>query len=299
MNKAKHTIENCLNYIEENLKNNFSLEDISKDIGISKFYLHRLFKSLTGENLMNYVTMRKVSSSIDELVNSNLRIIDIAVEYGFDHEETYIRSFKRTFGKTPLKVRKSREAISVVEMININEILSAGDAITYKPFFMVKPAFHITGKNHEIPLTGSDFAANDYAKEFLTREKKLISNCLQDNIYIGYTDWRNAKKGYTEYIPSVITDEIKNPPSEMVCLTILAHKYVVFLFVGFFNVEELNATHLIPILEYMFTKWVHKAGYEFADTFRFEYIDGNISNSSYCEIDLYQPIKKVDLNNNI
>nr|WP_243278015.1 GyrI-like domain-containing protein [Clostridium yunnanense] len=157
---------------------------------------------------------------------------------------------------------------------------------------MIKPKFQITGIEHTISFTENNFVANEYAKQFLYTENKLTTNSLHNNIYIGYTNWKDALRGYTLYMPSMITDKSKNPPSGMVSLTIPSHKYVVFRFAGFFNLEEVNTTHLLPVLEYMFTKWIFKGGYEFADTFRFEYVNLNISNSSYCEIDLYQPIKR-------
>ncbi|MBP2630601.1 MAG: transcriptional regulator with only domain, AraC family, partial [Firmicutes bacterium] len=86
----KETIAICLRYIEENLYKKFSLDDIAMHCGMSKYHLHRMFKSLTGESLMEYVQSRKLSSSISELKDTSRRIIDIAMDYGFDYEQSYI-----------------------------------------------------------------------------------------------------------------------------------------------------------------------------------------------------------------
>ena len=82
MNDLRETIIQTINYIEENLYNKISLDDISIHTGLSKYYLHRIFKSLTGESIIEYVQGRKLTSSINELINSNMRIIDIALNYG-------------------------------------------------------------------------------------------------------------------------------------------------------------------------------------------------------------------------
>ena len=108
----KEIIARCIGYIEDNLHNKITLDDIAMSCGISKYHLHRLFKSLTGEPLMEYVQARKLSDSIFELKDTNKRIIDISLDYGFDYEQSYIRAFRKKFGFTPLKVRS--EPVSLV-----------------------------------------------------------------------------------------------------------------------------------------------------------------------------------------
>lgn len=114
MKDLKETIIETVAYIEDNLYNKISLADISLHTGISKYYLHRIFKSLTGESIMEYVQGRKLTSSLNELINTTMRIIDIALEYGFDYEQSYIRAFKKCFGHTPLKIRSDKISLSLI-----------------------------------------------------------------------------------------------------------------------------------------------------------------------------------------
>ena len=97
MKYLKETIATCINFVENNLNNTISLDDISTQTGVSKYYLHRMFKSLTGESIIDYFQSRKLTESIKELVNTNKRIIDIAMDYGFDYEQSYIRAFRKRF----------------------------------------------------------------------------------------------------------------------------------------------------------------------------------------------------------
>ena len=76
MLNTKEILETSLSFIENNIYSKFSLDDIAKYSGVSKYHLHRIFKSLTGEALMDYVQARKLTSSIDKLVSTNMRIID-------------------------------------------------------------------------------------------------------------------------------------------------------------------------------------------------------------------------------
>ena len=111
MKNLKEAIVSTIDYIEENLYNKISLDDIALYTGVSKYYLHRIFKSLTGESIIEYVQSRKLTCSIKELVNTNMRIIDIALNYGFDYEQSYIRAFRKNFGCTPLKIRSDKDPL--------------------------------------------------------------------------------------------------------------------------------------------------------------------------------------------
>ncbi|MFT8352258.1 AraC family transcriptional regulator [Clostridium saccharoperbutylacetonicum] len=293
MKDLKETIIETVNYVEENLYNKISLDDISIHTGLSKYYLHRIFKSLTGQSIIEYVQGRKLTSSITELINSNMRIIDIALDYGFDYEQSYIRAFKKVFGCTPLKVRSDKTSLSLVltEKINTNDILSFGNSVTYTPYFVFKQKFNLVGIKYKIMSKSGDRSANAYGRDFFYNHKNKIPNAIQTEEYFGFTDW--SSDGFIYYIPSIQVTDLNNVPKGMTCISIPAHKYVVFRFVGFFRPDNLNNRHLGRILVQLYRKWIFKSGYKFADTFRFEYIDNSISKDDYCELYVFQPIKDV------
>jgi AraC family transcriptional regulator len=291
MKDLKETIIETLNYIEENLYNKISLDDIALYTGISKYYLHRIFKSLTRESIIEYVQGRKLTSSINELRNTNMRIIDIALNYGFDYEQSYIRAFKKCFGCTPLKVRSDKTSLSLIlkEKINITDILSLGNSITYTPHFVFKQKFNLVGIKHKILSKSGDKSANVYGRDFFYNHKVKITNAINPQEYFGFTDW--SSDGFIYYIPSIQVSDLNAIPEGMTSISISAHKYVVFRFVGFFRPDDLNSRHLGRLLVQLYRKWIFKSGYEFADTFRFEYINNSMSKDNYCELYVFQPIK--------
>lgn len=293
MKDLRETIIETVEYIEKNLYNKISLDNISINTAMSKYYLHRIFKSLTGESIMEYVQGRKLSSSINELINTSMRIIDIALTYGFDYEQSYIRAFKKCFGCTPLKVRSDKSSLSLMlkEKINVNDILSLGNSITYTPRFIFKQKFNLIGIKHKILSKSGDKSANMYGRDFFYNHKDKITNIINSQEYYGFTDWSSS--GFIYYIPSVQVSNLDSIPEGMTGISIPAHKYVVFRFVGFFRPDDLNARHLGRLLVQLYRKWIVKSGYEFADTFRFEYIDNSMSKDNYCELYICQPIKDI------
>ena len=291
---TKEALNRCLNYIENTLYEKTSLDDISAHASISKYYLHRMFKSLTGEPIMDYIQHRKLTSSINELINTNMRIIDIAFEYGFEHEQSYIRAFRKKFGYTPLKVRNNQISIEIKEKINVNDILAINNSITYKPFYVFKQKFDIIGVQHKILSKSGDNIANILGRDFFYHDKLKIGSAINPHVYIGFTDWRGYDEGYINYIPSVQVSHLSDIPEGMTGISIPAHKYVVFRFVGFFHPDEIKGRRVGRLLVHLYRKWITNSGFKSADKFRFEYVDTGVSNDNYCELDIYQPIREVD-----
>jgi AraC family transcriptional regulator len=286
----KETIAACIGYIEDNIYNKMILDDIAMYCGISKYHLHRLFKSLTGETLMDYVQSRKLSASIRELSDTNMRIIDIALEYGFDYEQSYIRAFRKKFGYTPLKVRSEQMSLMIKEKLNIDEIMSVNNSIIYKPSFVFKQKFCLVGIKHKIMSKSGDKIANFFGRDFFYNHKRKIINPVNTQHYFGYTDWGRNEDGYIYYMPSLQVADLTHIPEGMNGVMIPAHKYVMFRFVGFVHPDDINGRQVGRLLVHMYSKWIFKSGFTFADTFRFEYIDNTLAKDNYCELDIYQPI---------
>jgi len=286
----KETIAICLRYIEENLYKKFSLDDIAMHCGMSKYHLHRMFKSLTGESLMEYVQSRKLSSSISELKDTSRRIIDIAMDYGFDYEQSYIRAFRKKFGFTPLKIRSEPVSLVIQEKLNVDDIMSVNNSVIYKPSFMFKQKFFLAGVKHKILNKSGDRIANAYGREFFYQQSQQIKNPVDSQVYFGYTDWSDTDNGCIYYMPSLQVHDLKQIPSNMEGIVIPAHNYVVFHFVGFFRPDDINGRQIGRLLVHMYSKWIFNSGYKFADTFRFEYINNHLCKDNYCELDIYQPI---------
>ncbi len=292
MINTRVALEGCVNYIENKLRDKITLDEISAHAGISKYYLHRMFKSLTGESIIEYVQSRKLTSSINELVHTNMRMIDIALEYGFDHEQSYIRAFRKKFGYTPLKVRSEQLSIEITEKINLNDILSVANSVTYKPFYIFKQKFSIMGCKHKILSRSGDNTANAYGKDFFYNSSRKITNAINPKVYYGYTDWSGYDDGYIHYIPSLEVSDLKAIPEGLTGIAIPPHKYVVFRFVGFFRPDDIKGRQVGRLIVHLYRKWITDSGFKSADTFRFERIDTGLSNDNYCELDIYQPIKE-------
>lgn len=97
-----------LDYIDRHLDEDLSVERLSQVANFSKFHFHRVFSSHTGINVYRYVQLMRLKRASYRLVfGSDVRIIDIALDAGFENSESFSRSFKRVFDQTPSQFRKS------------------------------------------------------------------------------------------------------------------------------------------------------------------------------------------------
>lgn len=97
----------ALDYIEEHLREDISLEEIARQAHSSLFWFHRVFALLVGDSLGEYLRKRRLNCAAVELVTTDQRIIDIAVKYGFSSHEAFTRAFSAHFGITPSQYRRS------------------------------------------------------------------------------------------------------------------------------------------------------------------------------------------------
>ena len=96
MNYLKQ-VQTGIDFIEANLDLDFSLADVATASGISQWHFQRIFKALTNETLKTYIRSRRLAISLDKLLTTNTRIIDIAISAGFDSQESFTRAFKKVF----------------------------------------------------------------------------------------------------------------------------------------------------------------------------------------------------------
>lgn len=118
--ELKECIQDIVDYIESHIQDELTADSISEKAGYSKFYLHRIFSIYTGVTLMDYVRKRKLHRSLDAL-NSNQRIIDVALDYGFNSERSYSRAFVKEFGQSPSQLRHTDVCVcSKIIVYNLN-----------------------------------------------------------------------------------------------------------------------------------------------------------------------------------
>jgi AraC-type DNA-binding domain-containing proteins len=106
-------LNNAMNYIEENLCNDLALSDISKVTTYSSYHFGRLFYYIAEMPLSEYIRKRKLTLAAIELQNNNVKVIDLAVKYGYDSADSFTRAFIKQHGVTPTSARQTGVTLKI------------------------------------------------------------------------------------------------------------------------------------------------------------------------------------------
>lgn len=120
MNIYVRMINDAVDYIEGHLREPISLQTVADHLHMSAFHFNRIFHTVTGQTLKQYILGRKLSATLDALADGG-KVIDIALEYGFTYPEVYSRAFKKQFGLPPHACHQSRPTTGVVSRAQIVE----------------------------------------------------------------------------------------------------------------------------------------------------------------------------------
>lgn len=99
-------IQEAINYINEHLTDEISLEVLADHVHFSPYHFHRLFLLFTREAPMEYIRRQRLRTASQELVLNRLSIIEIAVKFQFESQDGFCRAFKKYYGLTPGEYRK-------------------------------------------------------------------------------------------------------------------------------------------------------------------------------------------------
>ncbi|MDR0302158.1 MAG: helix-turn-helix transcriptional regulator, partial [Treponema sp.] len=119
MLKPCELLENILLDIENGIKNNINTTTLSKKYNISSTHLRRLFSFAFKQPIASYIRSRTLAASLNDILKTNTNILDIAAEYGFEYEQSYIRTFQREFGITPGNLRKTRQIVEITSPLHL------------------------------------------------------------------------------------------------------------------------------------------------------------------------------------
>ena len=101
----RENIQKSIDYIEDNLKSEFTVEELSEMAGFSLFHFYRLFRTAVGMPVIQYVIRRRLLHGIYEIECGRL-MIDVALDYGFSTYAGFYKAFVREFGCTPAQFTK-------------------------------------------------------------------------------------------------------------------------------------------------------------------------------------------------
>ena len=103
------SIHRAIRYMEDHLREELTIRDIAQQAALSPFYFQKGFAMLCGMTVGDYIRQRRLSVAGLEILTTDRKIIDIALEAGYDSPDSFTRAFARFHGVTPTAIKVTLE----------------------------------------------------------------------------------------------------------------------------------------------------------------------------------------------
>jgi len=292
-------MQDILKYIDENISEDLSAAKFASLAGFSEHHFCHVFRWCVGYSVMEYVRNRRLAFAAAEL-SSGRKVIDVAMDYGFETHSGFSKAFKRYFGCSPETFRIHAHFtvplhVSLEQMQNYNI-----GGIVMEPIFKTLPEKKIAGyviktKNVEgenstsIPAFWSAYLSDGRC------EKLHDEGFVENHSEYGACFQEDPETGEFEYVIGVeYKDGVAVPNSYHTCV-IPPATYAVFSTppADATKGDEFSAS-IQGAWNYIFNDWFPKSGYEYAaGCVDFELYDACGSDTNMvCEI--WLPVVKVE-----
>ena len=285
-------LENVLIDIEKGIRKGINSGLLAEKYTLSERHLRKLFKFAFKQSLGGYIRSRKLAVSLDDLLKIDSNILDIALVYNFEYEQSYIKAFKREFGITPGNFRKSGHIVKIKPPLHLFAENKFSDGLLFGPDIVTVPQFHIVGKLHHLSLNDSATTVPEAGKNFWNNERKQIKTAVNSDVYIGMARNINVETLNFEYITSVQVKNISDIPQGFIKDTFQSSLCAKFRYIG--QIHYLGVDRFItnPIYEAIW-KIIHDDHSKYIllnDKIQFVKIDKRFYDGTYCQLEWFTPI---------
>jgi len=260
------TVQDILKHIDDNITGKLNAAILASRAGFSEHHFCHVFRWCVGYPVMEYVRNRRLAHAAAEL-SSSRKVIDIAMDYGFETHSGFSKAFKRYFGCSPEKFRAHAHftlptRISLEQMKNYNI-----GGIVMEPIFKTLPAIKIAGyairtKNVEgenstsIPAFWdaymSDGRCDRLHSEAFVKAHSEYGACFPED----------SDTGEFDYVIGVEVKDGETVPSDYHTCEIPSATFAVFATPP--SDGEGFSDSIQGVWQFIFNDWFPKSGYEYA-----------------------------------
>jgi AraC family transcriptional regulator len=258
-------IQEAVDYIEAHLPESPRVEEIARAAGLSSAHFQRVFRAVVGETVGSYARRRRLSRSVDALLSGDDRILDIALQAGFESQEAYTRAFKHQFGVPPGRFRErgQRAPGLALPRITRERLEIARDLGTAPPRIVTHEASDYVGLRATVISVLSD--GSDNREVISALWQRFYEGCrsrgLEATDAYGLCFPREAeqRKRVDElvYMASYRTNGAHEVPPDMECKHVPGARYAVFE-------HRAPALALPDMILHVLIDWLPGSAYEYS-----------------------------------
>lgn len=270
----------ALDYIENHLHEKTDYEKIAKLACSSVYHVQRVFTFITDVTLSEYIRRRKMTLAAFELQNSNNKVIDIALNYGYESPEAFARAFQSLHGITPTAARCKGANIKAFPRISFQISVKGVSEMNYK--IVEKEAFQVYGIEGIFDTKDGE-NLQDIPKFWL--EKLKNGDCSRLEKSCGYPSYVNSVCQYRKMDGTVfpyMMCVMKTPLSNTEGYTVVDIPQATWaVFVNELHRIDETSNKIQELIARVYTDWLLTSNYEIVEGYEFEMYYSTFNGSSY------------------
>ena len=287
----KFDMERCRAYIEEHIQDEIFPRDLAKMLGYSFYHFCYVFRICNDMPVGEYIRKRRLEQGKNALGN-NVRITDIALNYGFDTPSGFSKAFRRQFNITPRDYRKQIQE-QKTKYVKGGAFMKV-KTVTKDGFKAVGYSIALDGEGTIDIKNGGAYWLNSDFSSVTPEEYRKIAGENADQI--GMWIHPKEKSGELSYFFGPIVDNYHYIPQGMIKVEIPAAEYAVFTTdpADLANDKEAFGDVINKTWKYIFEEWFDCEYHFDEEKFAFElYSDKNGGMDSHdAVVDIYIPLIK-------
>lgn len=273
------SLNKAIDYIEDNLLEDITCSQVAKHIYISTFHFQRTFNMLTGFTINEYIRNRRLSLAGQELTKENVKVVDIALKYGYETPESFSKAFRRFHKITPNQAKKEGANLKSFNRLVIKIKLEGGNIMDYK--IVKKEEFKLVVKSKM-------FNEQNCTEEIPEFWKEYFSNGLHEKVCgaIGFCGQMKASSKEFKYGIGCIDKDAKEIPKDFEILDIPAHTWAIFKCVGPMPIA------IQDMWKRIYSEWLPQSEYRLIPDYDMEvYTEGDAQSQDYIS-EIWIPVKE-------
>ncbi|MGL4737747.1 MAG: AraC family transcriptional regulator [Cellulosilyticaceae bacterium] len=294
MNYSKD-IEQCVVYIEMHIKEHLTLQQIADEVGYSIYHFSRIFTACKGMTITEYIRQRKVSLARIDLLKG-YKIIDVALDYGFETHTGFIKAFKKVFHYSP------SQYIARVVGYELEKMKYEVGGYIMEPKIIQKESFKVAGYGIKTNISGTNFTKDiasfwgNYEGENLESKMYEILNPPKHG-EVGLCV-PNSGNGEVTYLLGVIVEDFSKVTQEMLTVEVPKATYAVFTTSPVDTRQDDKQEEFAIVIKetwkYIFEEWFKDSGYMYDESkIDFEFYDERCHGRIDTVMEIYVPIRKM------
>ncbi len=279
-------MKKSIEFMEDHIRENITIEEIANQSGYSLYHFCRVFNLCMGVSAMEYIRERRLSLASTELFKGR-KVIDIAVDYGFETSGGFTKAFRKAYGYTPTQY--------------VERMAGYADVKNACPVIVKRPAFKVAGYGIKTDITGAaytkdiaSFWSNYNGDNLESKMYKILNPAKHGEVglYVPLSEDGNAI-----YLLGVIVDDFTKVGEDMLTAEIPDAEYAVFTTNPVDTTNDREQKEFAKVIagtwKYIFEDWFRDSGYVYDESkFDFEFYDERCHHRQDTVMDIYIPVKK-------